>query len=103
MATSKELSTTGKIQAAEDEKAALDKENAEYTKADADESADDILKAMRESNNNNKKAKENENKNETNSDITDAEIKKEAYADANKLGAKLEDLTKGMEEKANAN
>ena len=55
---------------------------------------------MRESNN--KKAKENENKNETNSDITDAEIKKEAYADANKLGAKLEDLTKGMEEKANA-
>jgi hypothetical protein len=57
---------------------------------------------MRESNN--KKAKENENKNVTNSDIIDAEIKKEAYADANKLGAKLEDLTKGMEaeEKANA-
>ena len=52
---------------------------------------------MRESNN--KKAKENENKNETNSDITDAEIKKEAYADANKLGAKLEDLTKEWKQK----
>jgi hypothetical protein len=69
---------------------------------DADKSAEDTLKAMKESNNKNKKAKANENKNETNSDITDAEIKKEAYADANKLGAKLEDLTKGMEEKANA-
>jgi len=71
---------------------------------EAEKSTEDTLKAMRDSNNKNKNAKENENKNETNSDITDAEIKKEAYADANKLGAKLEDLTKGMEaeEKANA-